>query len=244
LSSLLLRKGIPEMPGVKVKIAGSDDDGDASHMNVNVFGDPGPRLTSLAEDVRRRVSLVPGVQGVERGNDRGSKEIEVFVQRDRAARYGLTADDVASSVALFFRGRPLSRFRGPDGEVQMQARLSEADRQSLGRLRSTYLGYENDWLRWFDEAESRPIREPIDDACVRSAAVDLIDAGEQYVGSPSIHLILPTYDAADGKQPAQMRDDFAGRGKRKDQLPVARRDFHGGDFRAVAAMHTLHAKIA
>jgi HAE1 family hydrophobic/amphiphilic exporter-1 len=132
----LLRKGLPELPGAKLKIAGADDDSDASRLSVNVFGDPGPRLTELAEEVRRRVALLPGVDGVERASDRGSKEIEVFVQRDRAARYGLSAEAVASSVALFFRGRPLSRFRGPDGEVQMLARLSEADRQSLGRLRS------------------------------------------------------------------------------------------------------------
>src|SRR5689334_12459610 len=132
----MLRKNLPELPGTKVKIAGADDDSDASRLTVNVFGDPGPRLADLAEEVRRRVALLPGVDGVERASNRGSKEIEVFVQRDRAARYGLTADAVASTVALFFRGRPLSRFRGPDGEVQMQARLSEADRQSLGRLRS------------------------------------------------------------------------------------------------------------
>jgi HAE1 family hydrophobic/amphiphilic exporter-1 len=132
----LLRKGLPALPGTRLKIAGADDESDASRLAVNVFGDPGPRLTELAEEVRRRVALLPGVDGVERASDRGSKEIEVFVQRERAARYGLTADDVASSVALFFRGRPLSRFRGPDGEVQMQARLAEADRQSLSRLRS------------------------------------------------------------------------------------------------------------
>ncbi len=132
----LLRKGLPELPGAKLKIAGADDDSDASRLAVNVFGDPGPRLIELAEEVRRRVALLPGVEGVERASDRGSKEIEVFVQRDRAARYGLSADAVASTVALFFRGRPLSRFRGPDGEVQMQARLSEVDRQSLSRLRS------------------------------------------------------------------------------------------------------------
>ena len=133
----LLRKGIPEMPGVKLKVSGNEEDeGGGSHLSVNVFGDPGPRLLDLTAEVHRRVALLPGVDGVERASDRGSKEIEVFVQRDRAARYGLSAEAVASSVALFFRGRPLSRFRGPDGEVQMLARLAEADRQSLGRLRS------------------------------------------------------------------------------------------------------------
>ena len=35
---------------------------------------------------------------------------------------------VGGAVAQFFRGRPLARFRGPDGEVQVQARLAERDR--------------------------------------------------------------------------------------------------------------------
>lgn len=132
----LLRKALPELPGVKLTVRGNDDDeGGGSTLSVNVFGDPGPRLDQLAEEVRRRVALVPGTDGVEIGSDKGSREIEVLVDRDRAARYGLSATDVATSVALFFRGRPLSRFRGPDGEVQVQARLAEADRSSLERLR-------------------------------------------------------------------------------------------------------------
>jgi len=131
----LLRKGLPEMPGVRLKVAGPDDDNDASRLNVNVFGDPGPRLDGLADDVRRRLSLVPGVQGIERAADHGDKELDVFVERERASRYGLSTQAVARSVALFFRGRPLSRFRGPDGEVEMEARLGDADRQSLDRLK-------------------------------------------------------------------------------------------------------------
>jgi HAE1 family hydrophobic/amphiphilic exporter-1 len=133
----LMRTGFPELPGVKLKIVGNDDDeGGASRLSVNVFGDPGPRLDALAGEVRRRVALVPGTSGAEVGNDDGSDEIEVFVRREEAARYGLTAGQVAASVALFFRGQPLSRFRGPDGEVQVEARLAEQDRRSLDRLRT------------------------------------------------------------------------------------------------------------
>jgi HAE1 family hydrophobic/amphiphilic exporter-1 len=133
----LLRKGLPEMPGVKLKVSGNDDDDSGpSRISVHLFGDPGPKLDELAAEVRRRLARVPGTDGVEIGSDKGSREIEVLVDRDRAARYGLSATDVASSVALFFRGRPLSRFRGPEGEVQVQARLAEADRSSLERLRA------------------------------------------------------------------------------------------------------------
>jgi HAE1 family hydrophobic/amphiphilic exporter-1 len=60
----------------------------------------------------------------------------VVVDRERAMQYGLTTAQVGGSVAQFFRGRPLARFRGPQGEVEVQARLAETDRQSLERLRS------------------------------------------------------------------------------------------------------------
>jgi HAE1 family hydrophobic/amphiphilic exporter-1 len=139
----LLHDRVPELPGVKLKIQGADDDdGSSGRIAVNVFGDPGPRLDAVAEEVRRRIALVPGTMGADVGGDEGSREVEVYLDRDRAARYGLSAGEVASSVALFFRGQPLSRFRGPDGEVQVQARLAEADRKSLERLRTMPIAVE------------------------------------------------------------------------------------------------------
>ncbi len=139
----LLHARLPEMPGVKLKIQGDDDDnGSSGRVAVNVFGDPGPRLDAVAEEVRRRMALVPGTMGADVGGENGSREVEVFLDRDRAARYGLSAGEVASSVALFFRGQPLSRFRGPDGEVQVQARLAESDRKSLERLRTMPIAVE------------------------------------------------------------------------------------------------------
>src|SRR5678815_5675167 len=61
----LLRKGLPELPGTKIKIAGADDESDASRLTVNVFGDPGPRLTELAEEARSTPST-PGSSATRR----------------------------------------------------------------------------------------------------------------------------------------------------------------------------------
>lgn len=131
----LLRQGLPEMPGAKLQLGGDDQSEEASRLAVRLFGDPGPRLDQLAEEVRRRLTRVPHLTDVEVGGERGREEVEVLIARDRAAVYGLSSSKVAQAVALFFRGRPLSRFRGPDGEVEVQARLAEADRSSLEQLR-------------------------------------------------------------------------------------------------------------
>ncbi|HEY6867036.1 MAG TPA: efflux RND transporter permease subunit, partial [Candidatus Eisenbacteria bacterium] len=129
-----LREGLPQLPGVAVRLRGESEESAPSRLAVQLFGEPGPRLDGLAEDVRRRLAGVPGLHDVVVGGKKGQEEVEVVVDRDRAGQYGLTTAGVGQSVAMFFRGRPLSRFRAPEGEVEVEARLAEADRSSLQQL--------------------------------------------------------------------------------------------------------------
>ena len=134
-----LRAALPAIPGVTLRFDDSDDGGGPSRLSVRVFGDPGPRLDQITAEVARRVAQVSGMSEVREGSGKGGQEIEVVVDRDRAARHGLHTAAVANAVQLFFRGRPLARFRGPEGEVQVVARLAEEDRASLDQLRTLQL---------------------------------------------------------------------------------------------------------
>jgi HAE1 family hydrophobic/amphiphilic exporter-1 len=155
-----LRERLPEMPGVNMRMGRNEDSG-PRRLAVNLYGDPGPRLDELAHEVKRRLARVPGLTDVEIGTDEGREEIEVTVDRDRAAQFGLATADVGRSVALFFRGRPLSRFRGPDGEVEVRAQLAEADRQSLEGLRDLSLaGVEGQRVPLAAVADFRTVRTP------------------------------------------------------------------------------------
>jgi multidrug efflux pump subunit AcrB len=69
--------------------------------------------------------------GAEHGPARGRGDGR---PRPRQRSYGLRSAGVAQAVALFFRGRPLARYRGPEGEVEVEARLAEQDRSSLAQL--------------------------------------------------------------------------------------------------------------
>jgi HAE1 family hydrophobic/amphiphilic exporter-1 len=130
-----LRERLPEWPGLSLKIGNQNDDGGSARIAVNLYGEPGPRLDQLAEEVARRMTLVSGVFEVNDGTEKGATEIEVAVDRDRAAAAGLSTARIADAVAVCFRGRPLSRLRSAEGEVQVLARLAEQDRSSLDRLR-------------------------------------------------------------------------------------------------------------
>jgi len=129
-----LRAQLPELAGVTVRLRGENEDSAPTRLSVQLFGDPGPRLDGLAEEVRRRLAAVPGLHDVVVGGKKGQEEVEVIVDRDRAEHYGLSTAGVGQSVAMFFRGRPLSRFRGSQGEVEVEARLAESDRSSLQQL--------------------------------------------------------------------------------------------------------------
>ena len=130
-----LREGLPELPGLKLRLEDNEGQSGATRLAVRLYGEPGPRLEQLGEEVRRRLAGVEGLTDVVVGGEKGREEVEVVVDRQRAAQYGLSTGAVGASVAGFFRGRPLARFRGPQGEVQVQAQLRREDRSSLEGLR-------------------------------------------------------------------------------------------------------------
>ncbi len=130
----LLRAGLPAQPGLKLRLEDNQSQSGPARLAVRLYGEPGPRLEQLADEVQRRLARVEGLNDVVVGGERGREELEVVVDRERAFNYGLTTASVGNSVAQFFRGRPLARFRGPDGEVEVQARLAEADRASVEQL--------------------------------------------------------------------------------------------------------------
>jgi HAE1 family hydrophobic/amphiphilic exporter-1 len=131
----LLRAGLPELPGLKLRLEDNEGQSGSAHLGVRLYGEPGLRLDQLAAEVERRLLRIEGLTDVVVGGERGRQEVEVVVDRARAFQYGLTTASVGNSVAQFFRGRPLPRFRGPFGEVQVEARLAEEDRSSVDGLR-------------------------------------------------------------------------------------------------------------
>ena len=130
-----LRRGLPQLPGLKLRLEDNQSQSGATRLAVRLYGEPGVRLEQLGEEVRRRLSAVEGLTDVAVGGEKGREEVAVVVDRQRAAQYRLSTGAVGASVAGFFRGRPLARYRSPQGEVQVQAQLRREDRSSLDALK-------------------------------------------------------------------------------------------------------------
>ena len=134
-----LRRGLPKLPGVKLKLGGFEEGGGSGTINVNIFGDAGPTLVALADEAARRLAYIPELKDIDTEKQKGREEIQVVVDRELTAQTGLSSSRVADAVAMYFRGVPISRFRGPEGEVDIWARVREEDRRNLDNLKSLTL---------------------------------------------------------------------------------------------------------
>ena len=64
----------------------------------------------------------------------GDEEVQIVVNRQRAAALGLTSSDVAQAVAAGMRGDRLREFRGTERELTLRLAFRESDRQTIDNL--------------------------------------------------------------------------------------------------------------
>src|SRR5699024_5850216 len=80
----------PMIDGVMDKISGAH-----SELVVKVFGDEFHETRRIAEDVLKTLRGIPGAVDLDIDQDPPLPQLQVHVERDKVARYGLNASDVA-----------------------------------------------------------------------------------------------------------------------------------------------------
>lgn len=136
--SALLPKDIP---GVRFKAGSRRGGSSGTGVGVEIKGRNPEVLAILAEDIRLRMDDIEGIHDVETSLESGTEEIRVSVRRDRAQQYGLSPQQIATTVATALGSRGNSKFKTPDGEIDIALQLREEDRATLDQLKT--LSFEN-----------------------------------------------------------------------------------------------------
>ncbi len=143
-----IRDGMPVIPGVKFLFEEDEDQGGGStFFAVNFYGQDAGVLASLAEEAIRRIETIEGVADISSSLGRGRKEVEVKVDRSRAARLGLTAQEVSQTFGFTLGGLRLPRFNTGEREVETWLALRMEDRENLEDLKKLQ----------FRSVEGRPV---------------------------------------------------------------------------------------
>lgn len=131
-----IREALPTIPGVKLRFEDdAEEGGNSTYFAVKFYGQDGSVLNDLADEAMRRLESVSGVVDVSTGLNRAHREIQVVIDRQKAARLGLSAQDLSDIFAFTLGGQRLRRFNTGEREVETWLALRPEDRTNLDDLR-------------------------------------------------------------------------------------------------------------
>lgn len=111
--------------------------GGSAPVEVRVRGDDLDELAFYAERIAERMRGIPGLREVDTSLAEARPELQVYINRERAASLGLGVFQVASSIRKALEGEVSTRFRVAGEELDVRVQLDEPYRSSasdLGRV--------------------------------------------------------------------------------------------------------------
>ncbi len=138
-----IREGLTGIPGATVTID-KDQQGPptGAPVNIEISGSDFAEIQSITNDVRSRLEQlsetgqIPGLVDVSDNLNQGRPELEVVIDRERAAQFGLSTTAVAQTVRAAINGIEAGQYRTGEDEYDIIVRLAEGERQTLESIRN------------------------------------------------------------------------------------------------------------
>ncbi|HZI04703.1 MAG TPA: efflux RND transporter permease subunit, partial [Archangium sp.] len=141
-----MREALAQVPGAVVTIGQPLShridhmlSGSRAAIALKLFGDDLDTLRGLAERVKTVAEHTPGAVDVSIEQQVNIPEVEIRMDRDAVARYGLTTGEVAEAVERAFAGETVGTVLEGQRAVELIARLDDASRADLDAIASTPL---------------------------------------------------------------------------------------------------------
>src|SRR4029453_11016947 len=123
------------VPGISFSAGGFGGGGTAIsarplQINLQTTGSVDDLIVA-SQQVMDAIRDVPGVVDLDRTYQPGKPELHITVDRDKAARLGLSTALVGATVRTLINGDTASRYRDPGHEADILVRLRPEDRSRL-----------------------------------------------------------------------------------------------------------------
>lgn len=136
-----IRNQVANIAGTKIQVSVTDatsgvmSSGGAA-VNVQVKGDDLKVLQSISDQVAKIVRNVPGTREVTASLTDGKPEMQIKLDRQRAATYGLTPMQVSSEIKNAMQGTVATRYKVEGTEVDVLVRYVPQNHQDLEYLQN------------------------------------------------------------------------------------------------------------
>ncbi len=125
-----IRQRVADIPGAKITIAAAEEGpATGSPINIEIAGDELVMLGRLSKQIREIIAKIPHVVDVRDDYSEGTPSIQVVIDRQKAALFGLTTDMIGFALKTAYNGLDVSTFRESNKDYDITVQLPEEDRR-------------------------------------------------------------------------------------------------------------------
>jgi CzcA family heavy metal efflux pump len=130
-----IRRRVAKIPGVKITVEEQEEGPPTgAPINIEIAGDRFEVLSRLAAEIRKLVERVPHVTDVRDDYQGGLPSVQVKIDRQRTALFGLTTSAVGNALKIAYNGLDVSTYYEGDEEYDIVVKLAKLDRQGADIL--------------------------------------------------------------------------------------------------------------
>jgi multidrug efflux pump subunit AcrB len=136
-----LRAQLQGIPGTEIEFTQQEQGPPTGPpVNIEISGPDFDRITEITQEVKRRLNnaadrgAIPGLVDVSDNLNTGRPEVQVDIDREKAAQFGLSTAQIAQTIRAAIQGVEADTYRSGEDEYDITVRLQEADRQNLTSL--------------------------------------------------------------------------------------------------------------
>ncbi|KPA10300.1 copper transporter [Candidatus Magnetomorum sp. HK-1] len=131
-----IRNRVKYIPGAEITVSEAQEGpptGSAIHIEIS--GDNFQTLGRLARQIREILQNIPHVMDIHDDYTEGIPSIQISIDRQKAALFGLTTNWIGNTIKTAYNGLDVSTFRENDEDYDITVTFGEKDRQKADVLR-------------------------------------------------------------------------------------------------------------
>ncbi len=131
-----IRDRLADIPGGKITIAAAEEGpATGAPINIEIAGDELALLGKLSKQIRELIVKIPHVKDVRDNFNEGTPSIQVVIDRQKAAMFGLSTNMIGFALKTAYNGLDVSTFREGNKDYDITVQLPEEDRRLTDVLR-------------------------------------------------------------------------------------------------------------
>jgi multidrug efflux pump len=130
-----IRRRVARIPGVKITVEEQEEGPPTgAPINIEISGDRFEVLSQIAAKMKKVVARVPHVSDVRDDFQGGLPSVQVKIDRQKTALFGLTTSAVGTALKIAYNGLDVSTYYEGDEEFDIVVKLAKSDRQGADIL--------------------------------------------------------------------------------------------------------------